>query len=117
MDRWPPRAPSRPPHRELERRPDVAISIDTDDQPPLALRLRGRARIEHINGIVAEYRLAAERYLGTDAGHQYLADLDQDAVSMARITVRPDWVGLFNFADSSSDPTHRCSRVRRGRDR
>lgn len=79
---------------DLSRRPSVAISIDTDDTPPLALQVRGPVEIDEVDGIAEEYALAAHRYLGDDAG-PYLAQFD--AVGMARIVVRPRWVGLLDF--------------------
>jgi hypothetical protein len=81
---------------DLTRRPSVAISIDTDDTPPLALQVRGAAEIDEVDGIAEEYALAAHRYLGDDAG-PYLAQFDAAAVGMARIVVRPRWVGLLDF--------------------
>jgi hypothetical protein len=90
--------------RALQARPDVAVSIDTDDQPPLALQLRGRATVERVDGIVPEYRLAAERYLGSEGAAAYLGQFDDIAVVMARIAVRPDWVGLLDFGERLPGP-------------
>lgn len=81
---------------DLAISPDVAISIDTDDQPPHLLQLRGRAEIEIVEGLVEEYRLAAARYLG-DPAADYLANLAHPSSSMARIAVRPSWVNLIDF--------------------
>lgn len=58
----------RTPHRA-----DVTISIDTEDQPPLVLQVRGRAVVEEVAGIATEYRLSAERYLGAEAAKGLLA--------------------------------------------
>jgi hypothetical protein len=82
---------------DLAQRPGVTISIDTDDQPPRALQIRGLATVEHLDGIVDEYRIAAERYLGVDAARGYVAAFDHVPVTMARISVRPEWVGLLDF--------------------
>jgi hypothetical protein len=83
--------------RDLRARPEVALSIDTDDQPPLVLQIRGRATVSEIDGIVPEYALAARRYLGDEAAAQYLGQLDAAAVRMARIGITPTWVGLLDF--------------------
>lgn len=83
--------------RDLRERPAVAVSIDTEDQPPIVLAIRGRAAVTDVDGIVAEYALAAERYLGADTARGYLAQFDGSRVSMARIAVRPTWVGLVDF--------------------
>jgi hypothetical protein len=88
----------------LRARPDVTISIDTEASPPTALQVRGRATVDEVDGLVPEYRLAAHRYLGDDAAQGYLAQFDEADVGMARIGVRPEWVGLVDFADRLPGP-------------
>ena len=83
--------------QSLRERPAVTVSIDTDDQPPVVLQLRGRAELEEVAGIAEEYRLAAERYLGADMAAGYLGQFDGVDVGMARIVVRPTWVSLVDF--------------------
>jgi hypothetical protein len=83
--------------QDLPERPDVAISIDTEDQPPLALQIRGQAAVQDVDGIVDEYAMAAARYLGDDAAQSFLSQFDDAMVTMARISVRPVWVGLLDF--------------------
>lgn len=90
--------------QDLRERAGVAVSIDTEDQPPVALQIRGRAAVEEVDGIVPEYRLAAERYLGAEAAREYLAQFDGAAVGMARIAVRPEWVGLLDFGQRLPGP-------------
>lgn len=82
----------------VRRNPAVALSIDTEDQPPTVLQIRGRAQVDEADGIVDEYARSAERYLGLDAGRAYIAQFDTATVRMARIAVRPTWVGLLDFA-------------------
>jgi hypothetical protein len=89
---------------DLRQRPDVAISIDTEEQPPVALQVRGRAVVDEIAGIPMEYRLSAEHYLGAETAQQYLGQFDGVAVSMARIAVRPVWVGLIDFGERLPGP-------------
>jgi hypothetical protein len=50
--------------RDLGSQPTVAVTIDTETQPPQALSLRGQVVISEHDGVVAEYALAAHRYLG-----------------------------------------------------
>jgi hypothetical protein len=83
--------------QSLRERPAVTVAIDTEDQPPVALQIRGRATIDEVPGLVPEYRLAAVRYLGADAAAEFLAQFDNMEVVMARIAVRPAWVGLLDF--------------------
>ena len=83
--------------RALRVNPDVAVTIDTQDFPPEALTVRGRASITDVAGVVPEYAMAARRYMGDDAAAAYIAQIDQPGTRMARIDVRPTWVGLLDF--------------------
>jgi Pyridoxamine 5'-phosphate oxidase len=82
----------------LRARPDVAISIDTDTEPPQALLIRGRAQIIEVDGVDPDYAASARQYLGEEAARELLDMVDQPSTRMARITVRPTWVGLLDFA-------------------
>jgi hypothetical protein len=81
----------------LRANPRVALTIDTDGYPPKSLTVRGTAVISEIAGVAAEYAAAARRYLGEEAAGAMLAALDQPGTGQARISVRPDWVGLIDF--------------------
>ena len=82
----------------LRARPDVAVSIDTETTPAQVLLLRGKAQVTEIDGIDPDYAVSARQYLGEAAARQYLAMADQPGTRMARITVRPTWVGVLDFA-------------------
>ena len=75
----------------------VAITIDTNDFPWKVLMLRGTARVEVAEGMVPEYAMAAERYFGPEGGQQWIQQVSASPTRMARIAVRPDWVGLIDF--------------------
>jgi hypothetical protein len=83
--------------RDLRANPGVAVTIDTESFPPEVLTIRGRAEIAEVDGIVPEYALAAHRYLGEEEATAYLAQIDQPGTRMARIAVRPAWVGVLDF--------------------
>lgn len=89
---------------DLSANPMVAITIDTDAQPPQVLQLRGQATVEVVDGIPSEYRAAAERYLGVDAATEYLSAFESSPVRMARIVVAPEWVGLLDFQTRMPGP-------------
>ena len=84
--------------RALSTQPKVALTIDTESFPYQALQVRGTIEIERIEGIVPEYELCAKRYLGEQRGQAWLAQLRQALLPMARIVVRPAWVGLLDLA-------------------
>lgn len=50
-----------------------------------------------MDGVAPEYALAAPRSMGAEAAASYLAMIDQPGTRMARIAVRPSWVGLVDF--------------------
>ncbi len=81
----------------LRRQPAAAISIDTDTFPPEVLQLRGIVEITEHRGPVAEYEEAAHRYLGTEQAEPYVAELHRDGTAMARLALRPTWVGTLDF--------------------
>lgn len=83
--------------RVLRAHPDVAVTIDTETSPPEVLSLRGRVEISEVDGIPPEYAAAARRYLGEDVAREYLAGIDQPGTRMARIDLRPTWVGVHDF--------------------
>jgi hypothetical protein len=83
--------------RALRANPDVAVTIDTETTPPEALSIRGKASVTEIDGIAPEYALAAHRYLGAEAASAYLAQIEHPSTRMARIAVRPTWVGVLDF--------------------
>jgi hypothetical protein len=81
----------------LRAHPDVAVSIDTEGTPAQALLVRGKAQVTEVDGIDPDYARSARQYLGEEAAGQYLAMADQPGTRMARIAVRPAWVGLLDF--------------------
>ncbi len=83
--------------RALRANPDLAVTIDTETFPPEVLTLRGAAEITEVDGVAPEYAGAAHRYLGSEQATAYLAQIEHPGTRMARIAVRPTWVGLLDF--------------------
>jgi hypothetical protein len=83
--------------RALRAHPAIALTIDTESFPPEALLVRGRSRIDEVDGVDPDYASAARRYLGEMEAEVYLEQIDQPGTRMARIAVRPDWVGVVDF--------------------
>jgi hypothetical protein len=88
----------------LRANPAVALSIDTDDQPPHVLLVRGRAAIDEIDGVAPEYAASARHYLGAEEAAGLLSMVDDPSTRMARIAVRPDWVGVLDFETRMPGP-------------
>ncbi|WP_433561547.1 pyridoxamine 5'-phosphate oxidase family protein [Nocardia sp. CA-151230] len=99
----------------LRARPEVAITIDAAAAQPRALLLRGRAQITEIDGIVPEYALALRRYGGEEQASAQVAAVNGPGVRMARIAVRPVWVGALDFRTRFPGGSTAAEFARRGR--
>ncbi|CAM4178838.1 pyridoxamine 5'-phosphate oxidase family protein [Kibdelosporangium persicum] len=88
--------------KALRAKPDVAITIDTPSTPPEVLLLRGRAEVTDVDGVVPEYALAHKRYAGEEQGAKNVAEVDRPGLRMARIAVKPAWVGVLDFVTRMS---------------
>lgn len=99
----------------LRARPDVAITIDTAAMPPEILLLRGQVTVTDVDGVVPEYALAHYRYAGPEHGAANIAEVDQPGVKMARIALRPTWVGVVDFRTRFPGGTGPEEFARRGR--
>ena len=89
--------PTAPKGQALRADPRVAITIDQNDWPYKALLLRGRAVLDEVQGIAAEYVSAAARYMGAEQGAAWVKQVSQMGPSVLRIRVRPEWVGILDF--------------------
>jgi hypothetical protein len=81
----------------LRARPEVAVSIDTETGPAQVLQMRGKVQVTEVDGVDPDYARSARQYLGEEAAREYLAMIDQAGTRMARISLRPTWVGLLDF--------------------
>lgn len=78
----------------------VAITIDEDRPFGSVLLIRGTAGVTTVFGVVPEYILAGERYIGKDAMQGWLNQLaGMNIPSMSRIAVKPEWVGVLDFKE------------------
>lgn len=83
--------------RAIRANPAVAVTIDVAGPPPQVLQLRGAATVEVTNGLLEEYERAHQRYYGEEQGERNVAALRGTDVAMARVALRPDWVGVIDF--------------------
>lgn len=99
--RCPPLGIQRPARRlgALRANPHVAMTIDTEPQPPEVLLLRGSVHIDEVDGMVPEQARAAHRYLGPQAGAEYVSQAAHPETKMARIAFVPVWVGVLDFTN------------------
>jgi hypothetical protein len=88
----------------LRTNPSVAITIDTEGFPPDVLLVRGQAEVTEVGGVDADYASSARRYLGEHDGEEYQRQIDHPSTRMARISVRPAWVGIVDFRSRQPGP-------------
>jgi nitroimidazol reductase NimA-like FMN-containing flavoprotein (pyridoxamine 5'-phosphate oxidase superfamily) len=83
----------------LEARPDVSLSIDGGATPEQtrALSVRGRARIETVDGPVPEYLAAARKSMGAEEAAAFEENCRKMYDQMARIAIVPNWVRFYDF--------------------
>jgi hypothetical protein len=87
--------PARP--AALRSNPAVAITIDTEAFPPEVLQIRGEASVTEVDGLAPEFKEAARRYLGEEGAKAFFEQNNKPGIRMARIAVRPTWVGTLDF--------------------
>ncbi len=90
-------APSAPKVRALAKNPKVALTIDTDTQPPHVLLVRGTAQIEVIEGVPFEYLEASKKGIPEQQWNSFEAQVRTMYKQMARIAITPEWAKLFDF--------------------
>ncbi|MGC4988562.1 pyridoxamine 5'-phosphate oxidase family protein [Nocardia salmonicida] len=82
----------------LRHNPAVALTIDTEVHPPKMLLIRGRAELDVVDGIPAEYLEMNGSYeMTADQRVVWEAEVHSLYESMVRIVITPTWVKLIDF--------------------
>jgi hypothetical protein len=85
--------------RALSENPMVALTIDTEVHPPKILLIRGRAELDPVDGIPAEFLQTTSSYEMTPeqrvSWESEVRSLYHDG--MVRIVVTPTWAKLIDF--------------------
>jgi hypothetical protein len=89
--------PDDPKVAALQATPHVALTIDTAEPPFRVLQVRGTAAVTIVDGVPPEVEAAATRYMGPEAGRAWAEQAARLSAQMARIGVRPGWVGVLDF--------------------
>ncbi len=90
-------APTAPKVRALTRDPKVALTMDTEKQPPHVLLVRGTAQIEVVEGVPFEYLEASKKGIPAEQWQAFESQVRIMYKQMARITITPEWARLFDF--------------------
>ncbi|MET7426202.1 pyridoxamine 5'-phosphate oxidase family protein [Dactylosporangium sp. NPDC005555] len=97
----------------LRANPMVALTVDTEVHPPRILLIRGRAELDVVDGIPAEYlqmngtyEMSAEQRVEWEAEVRSLYD------GMVRVVVTPTWAKLIDFETTLPSPVEELIRQR-----
>jgi hypothetical protein len=88
----PPKAPKL---QALRSNRKVALTVDGTTWPYKVLLIRGDANVTMVGDVDPDYAMACERYMGQEGGRAWVAGLAGQP--MARVSVRPKWVGILDF--------------------
>ena len=89
--------PDAPKMQVLRDGANVALTIDSDTVPHKVLLVRGKVRLDTVEGIAPEYAAMAKRVFGDEAGRAWVDNLSPICPEMARIFIQPEWVGILDF--------------------
>lgn len=83
----------------LSARAEVALAIDAGDTPGGArsLSVRGRAKVEIVDGVVPEYLAAARRSMDAEGAAQFEQNVRRMYDQMVRIAITLNWVRFYDF--------------------
>ncbi len=90
-------ATNAPKVRALETNPKVAMTIDTNTQPPHVLLVRGTARLEIVDGVPLEFLKASHKYIEPQSWPEFDTQARALYKQMARIAILPEWAKLLDF--------------------
>lgn len=89
-----------------------AITIDTERFPPHVLLIRGRASVELVDGVPADYLAASSKLVPPDQYDAWEAGVRSLYEQMVRITVEPDWAKLLDFETTIPSAVEELVRAR-----
>lgn len=81
----------------LQANAPVALTIDTVDQPPLIVLVRGVASVTFVDGIVPEFLAANHRMIPEEAWESFDQQSRNLYTRMARIEIVPTWAKVIDF--------------------
>ena len=100
----------------LRLNPAVALTIDTEEHPPIILLIRGEAVLDEVEGIPDEYLQASGTYKMTPEQRlEWETEVRSLYDSMVRIVVKPTWAKLIDFDETLPTPVEELVRRREGR--
>ena len=102
--------PGSPKVQALEANPNVAMTIDTQSFPPHILLVRGTATLRTVDGVPAEYLIAARKQVRDEDMPAFEAQVRALYDQMVRIDVEPHWAKLIDFERTLPSAVERMAR-------
>ncbi|MQY08848.1 pyridoxamine 5'-phosphate oxidase family protein [Actinomadura macrotermitis] len=105
--------------RALSENPMVALTIDTESHPPRILLIRGRAELDHVDGIPDEFLQSTSTYEMTPE-QRVVWEAEVRSLyheGMVRIVVSPTWAKLIDFETTLPSAVEELVRQREERQR
>jgi hypothetical protein len=92
-------APTSPKVLALSSRPQVALTIDTGDEPGTAkaLLVRGLVTMDTVDGVADEYLAAAAKSWDEDKLVEFERAVRSLYKQMVRIVIEPTWARFFDY--------------------
>ena len=91
--------------RAIAANPNVALTVDSNDFPPLILSARGVANIEYDQGLPEEYVEASRRIVGEERFPKWEADVRAENRNMALVRITPTWLKVVDFETRYPGPS------------
>ena len=90
-------APAAPKLKALRQNPTVALTIDRSEWPVQVLMVRGTVRVTMEASDTPEYLVMSQQYMGVEGGRAWVEQYRGMFAQHARITLRPEWVGVIDM--------------------
>ncbi|AEA26867.1 pyridoxamine 5'-phosphate oxidase-related FMN-binding protein [Pseudonocardia dioxanivorans CB1190] len=89
--------------RALRANPTVALTVDTNEQPPHMLLVRGTTEIEIVDGVPEVFLDGARKLVRPEAWDGFEEGVRALYDRMAVLTVTPTWARLYDFTSRVPD--------------
>lgn len=98
----------------LRVNPTVALTIDTETQPPVVLLVRGTVELEMVDGVPAEYLEASRKAFGEEEFAAFRDGVRALYDRMCTIVLTPTWAKVLDFETRIPDTVQRLVDAKAG---
>ena len=98
----------------LRANPVVALTVDTNDQPPNVLMVRGTVRVHEVDGVPEEFLAGSRKLVRASQWDGFEAGVRALYARMSVITVTPTWAKVLDFETRIPDAVARLAAAHAG---